>query len=176
MGGDARAGAKPDSAWWDNPKTPEKETRDAVIRAAFGEAVKEISGLQGSDPAKWNWGKLHTLTFQNKTLGKSGVAPIEALFNRGPYPTAGGKAIINATGWDTSVGFEVNWLPSMRMIVDLSDLNKSLSIHTTGQSGHAYNQHYTDMIDLWRTIQYHPMRWDAADIQKTAEGHLRLQP
>jgi penicillin amidase len=167
---------QPESPWWDNPKTAEKETRDVILRHSFAEGLKELQSLQGSDPAKWNWGSLHTLTFENKTLGKSGVAPIEALFNRGPYPTSGGKSIVNATGWDATVGFEVDWLPSMRMIVDLGDLSKSLSVHTTGQSGHAYSPHYTDMVDLWRTIQYHPMRWDAADIQKTAEGHLHLAP
>jgi penicillin amidase len=167
---------QPDSFWWDDPKTAEKETSDAALRNAFAAGLKELQSLQGSDPAQWNWGKIHTLTFQNKTLGKSGVAPIEALFNRGPYPTAGGKSIVNATGWDTSVGFEVDWLPSMRMIVDMSDLTKSLSVHTTGQSGHAFAPHYTDMIDMWRTIQYHPMRWDAQDIEKNSEGHLHLLP
>ena len=167
---------QPDSAWWDNPQTSAKETRDETVLTAFADAVKDMQKLQGSDPAKWGWGKLHTLTFQNKTLGKSGVAPIEALFNRGPYPVSGGESIVNATGWDTSKGYIVNWLPSMRMIVDLSDLSKSQAVHTTGQSGHAYNPHYTDMVDLWRTIQYHPMRWNAEDIRQNTEGHLVLNP
>jgi penicillin amidase len=62
------------------------------------------------------------------------------------------------------------------MIVDLSDLNNSLSIHPTGQSGHAYHPHYTDMVDLWRNIQYHGMLWERADIETNAEGHLQLIP
>jgi penicillin amidase len=62
------------------------------------------------------------------------------------------------------------------MIVDLDDLGNSLSIHTTGQSGHAYHPHYVDMANLWRTIQYHPMLWDRDDVETGAEGHLRLAP
>lgn len=167
---------KPDSPWWDNPATPQKEGRDEIIRQALGEGLKELEKLQGKDPAKWNWGELHTITFANKTLGESGVAPIEALFNRGPYPTAGGQSIVNATGWDTTKGYQVDWLPSMRMIVDLSNWSDSLSIHTTGQSGHAYHPHYADMVDLWRNIQYQPMRWELDEIRKSAEGTLHLIP
>jgi penicillin G amidase len=58
----------------------------------------------------------------------------------------------------------------------LSDLSRSQTVNTTGQSGHAFNPHYADMVDLWRLIQYHPMRWTQADIQKTTEGHLHLTP
>ena len=51
----------------------------------------------------------------------------------------------------------VVWLSSMRTIFDLSDLTNSLTMHTTGQSDHAYHPHYIDMADPWRTIEYHPM-------------------
>jgi len=49
-------------------------------------------------------------------------------------------------------------------------------VHTTGQSGHAYNPHYIDMADLWRNIQYYPMWWDQASVQKDAEATLKLVP
>ncbi|HEX9017887.1 MAG TPA: penicillin acylase family protein [Anaerolineaceae bacterium] len=168
--------SQPDSKWWDNPKTDAVETRDDIFRKSIADAVAELERLQGRNASKWNWGNLHTITFRNQTLGKSGIGPIEALFNRGPFRTAGGEGIINATGWDAAKGYEVNWVPSMRMIVDLADLNRSLTINTTGASGHAYNPHYIDLANMWRNIQYHPMRWDATDIRATAEGHLVLAP
>jgi penicillin amidase len=167
---------QPESQWWDDKGTPEIETRDAILRKAFSAGLAELEKLQGQDPAHWNWGKLHTITFRNQTLGKSGIAPLEALFNRGPYATAGGESIVNATGWDATEDFQVTWMPSMRMIADLGDFTRSLTVHTTGQSGHAFHPHYTDMVDLWRNIQYHPMRWDEAEILSSAEAHLRLTP
>jgi len=88
----------------------------------------------------------------------------------------GGEAIVDATGWSIIDGYAVNWLPSMRMIVDLSNLNQSLTIHTTGESGHAYNKHYIDMEPLWAGIQYYPMWWDQASITQNVEGHLTLTP
>jgi penicillin amidase len=168
--------AQPQSKWWDNRATPAVEGRDEILRQAFVAGLAELEKLQGKDPAKWSWGDLHTITFRNQSLGESGVAPLEALLNRGPFPTAGGEAIVNATGWDAVDGFQVDWLPSMRMIVDLGDFERSLSVHTTGQSGHAFHPHYADMVDLWRTIQYHPMRYAADGIQSSAEAHLHLIP
>jgi penicillin amidase len=167
----------PQSAWWDDQSTTQTvETRDDIFLRAYIAGVKELEEVWGNDPEKWAWGDLHTVTFHNQSLGESGVGPIEAIFNRGPYRTAGGSSIVNATSWDASETFNVSWLPSQRMIVDLDDLGNSLSIHTTGQSGHAYHPHYVDMANLWRTIQYHPMLWDRDDVESGAEGHLRLAP
>jgi penicillin amidase len=168
--------AQPDSPWWDDPATAQKETRDDIFRTAFTAAVGELEKTQGGNPSRWSWGGLHTVTFHNQSLGESGIAPIEMLFNRGPYGASGGPSIVNATGWDATDPYVVVSLPSMRMIVDLSNLQNSLSIHTTGESGHAYDPHYDDMVDLWRNIQYLPMTWDQAQIKASPGGHLRLAP
>jgi penicillin G amidase len=168
---------QPEDFFWDDKSTTDKvETRDDIFARAFTEALAEIEKSQGKDPAKWNWGDLHTATFVNQTLGKSGIAPIEALFNRGPFRTNGGDAIVNATGWNATLGYSVDWLPSMRMIVDLGDLRSSLTVHTTGESGHAYSPHYIDMADLWRNIQYYPMLWNEQAIVANAEAYLQLVP
>ena len=168
----------PDSPWWDDQTTDDKvETRDDILLRAFSEAVSQLEEKHSKDPARWpEWGELHTSTFKNATLGESGIAPIEALFNRGPFETGGGESIVNATGWAVGESFEVDWLPSMRMIVDLSNLNGSVTVHTTGQSGHAYHAHYIDMADLWRNIQYYPMWWEEASIVNDSEGHFQLLP
>jgi len=164
----------PASSWWDDQTTEDVETRDDIIREAFEGAVKEVQKSQGKDPSEWRWGELHTITFENQVM--SNLPFIKNAFNRGPFPTAGGKAIINATGWNAHTGYHVNSVPSMRMIVDLEVINNSWTMHTTGQSGHAYHQHYIDMVDPWRLIQYHPMDWDYQELVSSAEGHLTLIP
>jgi penicillin amidase len=162
--------------WCNDPTTPAVEDREAILRASFADAIAELETLLGKDPAKWTWGAIHTATFRNTTLGESGIAPIEALFNRGPYETAGGNSIVNATGWSYADGYGLVSLPSERMIVNLANLPESLMVHTTGQSGHAYHPHYTDMIDAWRLIQYRPMVWTRQQAESMAEGVLTLTP
>ncbi len=164
----------PSNLWWDDQSTPDAEKRDDIFRLSFESAVKEVQKLGGKDPANWAWGDLHTVTFENQVMGNFPF--IRNAFNRGPFPTSGGSAIVNATGWNVQSGYQVTGLPSMRMIVDLGNLNNSLTMHTTGQSGHPYHSHYIDMVDPWRLVQYHPMLWDRAEIEAASEAHLRLVP
>jgi penicillin amidase len=164
------------SAWWDDKTTANvRETRNQIIRKSFEQGIAELEDMFGRDPANWNWGDMHTATFRNGTLGESGVSPIEALFNRGPFPTGGGESIVNATGWSIQEGYQTTFLPSMRMIVDLGNLNNSVTMHTTGQSGHAYHPHYADMAPLWANVEYYSMLWEEATITSQAEGHLVLR-
>lgn len=166
---------KPENAWWDDVNTPAKETMQDAFQGALEESIAELESQQGKNPDKWNWGDLHTLTFENQSLGRSGIGLVEGLFNRGPYRTSGGGSIVNATGYDPR-DFQVRSLPSLRMIVDFSDLSASLAVHTTGQSGHAYHPHYDDLVDLWRLIEYHPMLWERADVEAASLDVLRLIP
>ncbi|MEO8354419.1 MAG: penicillin acylase family protein [Chloroflexota bacterium] len=165
------------SAWWDDVSTTNQvETRDDIMKQSFEQGVTELERIFGKEPSNWNWGEMHAATFRNGTLGESGVGLIEALFNRGPYPTGGGDAIVNATGWSVEDGYETNWLPSMRMIVDMGDFDNSVTVHTTGQSGHAYHPHYIDMAPLWANLEYYPMLWSELAVTQNTEGHLVLQP
>jgi penicillin amidase len=165
-----------DSPWWDNTTTSVRETRQQILRTSFEDGVAEAQALLGKDPAKWSWGDMHTATFRNDTLGQSGISPVESLFNRGPFPTGGGSSIVNATGWAAEEGYEVVSLPSLRAIYDLSDLENSVTVHTTGQSGHAYHPHYIDMAPLWANVEYYPMLWEKETVTSEAEGHLVLSP
>jgi penicillin amidase len=142
----------------------------------LADAVTELESRQGDDPAGWRWGDLHTLTLTNATFGSSGIAPIEWLFNRGPADTSGGDATVNATSWDPRLGYHVRWLPSMRMIVDLSNLDGSRWIQLTGNSGHAFHPNYDDQFPLWRVGQDLPMHWNRNSIERAATHTLTLHP
>ncbi|BAY87051.1 putative penicillin amidase [Calothrix parasitica NIES-267] len=169
--------AQPNNLWWDNRNTSEQENRDEIFKLAFVEAVEELENSLGSNPEKWNWGKLHQINFRNVTLGKSGVFLIEKLFNRGTYKAAGDGETVNANRWKANESsFEVTHIPSFRMILDLAKFDNSQAIHSTGQSGHAFNRHYTDMIESWRNVQYHSILWEDEKIDKKAKSTLVLIP
>lgn len=169
---------QPESAWWDDQGSEGSlETRNDIFARAFAQAVAQMQDSYGKDPAQWpTWGEVHGADFRNQTLGESGIAPIETLFNRGPFATGGGEELVNAAGYSASAPFVVDWLPSEREIVDLGNLDNSLAIHTTGQSGHAFHPHYDDMSPMWAAVQYAPMWWEQQSVIEDAEGHLRLLP
>lgn len=166
----------PADEWWDDTLTPTTERRDEILARALNGAWRELEDELGGDPEEWEWGDLHTATFRNATFGESGIGLIEWMFNRGPFATSGGGDIVNATGWDAREGYEVLAVPSMRMIVDLADFDRSRAVHTTGQSGHAFHRHYIDMADLWVVNATQPLPWERSSVEERAADHLRLVP
>ncbi|HEY9523551.1 MAG TPA: penicillin acylase family protein [Thermopolyspora sp.] len=168
---------RPDDAWWDDVRTKDRrETRDEVLSTAMDGAADELTKRLGGDPASWRWGDLHTLELTNETFGTSGIGPIESLFNRGPLTLAGSRDAVDATGWDARVGYEVDWVPSMRMIVDLADLDRSRWVNLTGASGHAFAANYTDQAELWADGGTTPMRQTLQAVRKDAADTLTLTP
>jgi len=166
----------PQNAWWDDAATPDvTETRDDILMQAFESAWGAATAAFGTDRSTWRWGAVHTATFISNPLGLSGIDLIESMVNRGGYETGGGSEIVNATSWGGD-SFEVQALPSYRMIVDLENPDNSRSIHTTGQSGHPFSEHYDSMIDRWRTIQYKPMLFTRGAVEAAAQHTLILNP
>jgi len=152
------------------------ETAREIIAAALIDAAEELRARQGDNPARWRWGRMHTLTVEHQSFGTSGIGPIEWLFNHGPAPISGGSAIVNANGWNAGAGYRVTYVPSMRMIVDMADLDASRWIQLTGNSGHAFHPNYHDQFELWRTGETLPMRWQRESIEKAATDTLTLRP
>ncbi|MFC9919475.1 penicillin acylase family protein [Agromyces binzhouensis] len=166
---------QPEDAWWSD-RASGATGRDAVLAAALDAAWVEASDLMGDDPGAWRWGSLHTLSLTNQTFGESGIGPIEWLFNRGPYEAGGGSAIVNANGWDATLGYEVNWVPSMRMVVDLDDFDDSTWVNLTGASGHAFHPHYDDQAELWQAGETREWPFSTRAVRRAATDALVLQP
>jgi penicillin amidase len=169
---------KPHDSWWDNKLTPGViESRDEILREAMVSARLDLTTKLGKTPVTWQWGRLHQLTLTSQILGDDSVpAPVAAIFNRGPWQMPGGSAIVDANGWDASKGYEVNMAPSMRMVVDLGDLDASTWVNQTGNSGHPYDAHYVDQTDAWAKNQTYPWPSSAQAIRAAGGDQLILSP
>ena len=167
----------PRAPFWDRPGTVDvRETRDEILAVALQRAMKAGSIALGKDARLWRWGKVHTALFRNQSFGKSGIALVEKIFNRGPVPVGGGMQQVVSSDWRPDKPFDVNLISSMRQIVDLSNLSSSVFMNATGQSGHVGAGHYSDMITPWRLVKYHPAYWDEADLRKAGSERLVLRP
>ncbi len=170
--------ANPKSAWWDNRQTAGiTEGRDEILRQAQVEARLELTKRLGKDPDDWRWGALHTLELTHQVLGGDTVPSyVRAVFNRGGHEMSGGSSIVNANGWDASVGYDTSWAPSMRMVVDLGNLDRSTWINQTGASGHAFNGHYDDQTDDWVQGRQHPWPFSEKAVRDATDDELILVP
>ncbi|MCT9819428.1 penicillin acylase family protein [Microbacterium sp. W1N] len=164
------------SPWWTNEQI-DVQTRAEMLETSATDAYHRLAALQGDDPAGWRWGTLHAITLTSGTFGTSGIAPIEWLFNRGPYPVGGGASVVDATGWSVGSGsFATTTVPSMRMTVDLADLDASRWNHLTGQSGHAFHPNYIDQVDDWQHQRQTPWLFSLDRLADTAADTLVLAP
>ncbi len=168
---------KPNSHWWDNLATPMTvERRDDILRDAMVRARDELTRIRSRDTSGWAWGSLHRLTLVNPTLGDTGVGIIDRIFNRGPVEVGGGGGLVNANAWDAAEGYEVTAVPSMRMVVDLANLDRSRWIQLSGSSGHAFHEHYADQLPLWAAGRTLPWAFDDETIAMAAVDTLMLRP
>jgi penicillin amidase len=170
---------KPDSDWWKAPKSgtrPGAANRDQLFARAMIDARWELTAKLGKDIDTWSWGRLHRLFLKNQTLGTEGPKVVQYLLNRGPWKLSGGEAAVNATGWNAAGGYDVVWVPSMRMVVNLADLDKSKWINLTGASGHAFSAHYTDQTGKWADGELLPWSFTGKAVDKNTSDTLVLKP
>ncbi|MET9541717.1 penicillin acylase family protein [Streptomyces sp. NPDC006553] len=167
------------SEWWVTPgnRTDQAtETRDQLLARAMKDARWELTAKLGKDVSTWSWGRLHQLTLKNQTLGTAGPGVVQQLLNRGPWNLGGGEAAVDATGWNAVGGYEVIWVPSMRMVVNVGDWDKSRWINLTGASGHAFNSHYTDQTDAWAKGDLYGWAYGRAAVDAATKDTLKLKP
>lgn len=167
----------PADPFWDDVESEGgTETRDIILVEAARDARDEMTMEQGKDASKWEWGRLHALELTEQTFGTSGIGLVEWMFNRGPVEVGGGGSIVLANAWDAAEGYETVWSPSMRMIVDLDDLDASRWIDLTGISGHPFHDNYEDQTELWRDGETLPMRWSEDGIRAAGEHTFTFVP
>jgi len=124
---------EPNSNWFDDNRTPQKETRDDIIRAAYKFAVDSLQRKYGAISGDWKWGNVkHTHVPHLAQIAGFG----SKFLNNG-----GSKTSVNATS-------ERNG-PSWRMIVALGKSVKAYGVFPGGESGNPGSFYYDDMVDSW---------------------------
>ncbi|WP_236635710.1 penicillin acylase family protein [Polynucleobacter hirudinilacicola] len=159
----------PDSSWCDDPKTNQAESCLDSSNNALDKALDYLNNQYGSDPKGWTWGKAHTATSEHRPLSK--VPVLGDLFNlKTPFPgdafsiNVGRLQLLKSTNpYETVQG------PSMRAIYDLADLEKSLFIYQTGQSGWVQSKLYRNMNPLWANNEYLRLQMKPEKTQRQLE-------
>jgi penicillin amidase len=137
--------------YWDDPSTPETETKHQVIGECFDGTARYLMtevGL-GDDETKWPWGRVRSLVLRSDLHGL-GIAqynnrpPGEAPFARG-----GGYETVDvaSAGLDARLGFVVPAGASERMICELLPSGPECTIQLPGgQSAHNESENYDDLL------------------------------
>ena len=140
----------PNHIMWDDVNTSGKENLTDILERTLSISDKTIVEIfDSSDSDDWEWGKIHTITYPTNLLGEAGIPILTGLVNVGPVETSGSNFAINSTDWGFGDDFTIGSYPSMRMVVDLSNLDNSRTVLPSGQSGHVMSKYYDDQVDNW---------------------------
>ena len=156
------------SPWWDNITTKDRnETQKEILTQSFKEAITSLEKQLGKDIGKWQWAKVHKVTFQHP-IGK--VKLFSKFFNVGSYSIAGTNEVINNQLFIYTDDAEINTKggPSARRIIDFSDIENSLSVIPTGQSGNPMSKHYDDQSELFVSGKFRKMMMNKKEIEAVA--------
>jgi len=138
-----------------------------TLMKSLDEGTRQIPSLVHSqDHAAWKWGETIPLTFHHPL--SAGLPLLGRLLDVGPFPQAGTATTVKATSPASG--------PSMRMVVDFSDLDQSMQNITLGESGQVFSPFYRDQFPAWYNGQSFPMLFSDAAVEKNTAHKLVLEP
>lgn len=162
--------------WCDDVTSDAVETCDDLIALALEESVRALSEEYGDDMTKWRWGDAHYAHM--KHLPFSFIPVLNRIFDL-RIDASGGPFTVNRGDYnvgDKQAPFAQIHGASLRAIYNLDDLDRSLYIHTTGQSGNPLSRFFDNFVRPWRDIEYIPMTTARRDYAAGARGTLVLTP
>lgn len=162
------------SVWWEDITTERQEDRANILFTAFVQTIEDLRRELGSRPDQWKWGKVNQLE-HGHVVGRQ--KPLNHVFNVGPFSVSGGQEVINNKDFflkDTP-GIDIRNGPSMRILIDFSDIENSFNINPTGQSGFFMSPHYADQADMYNTGKFRKQMMNRNEIKEKSR-HLVLKP
>lgn len=135
---------------------------DDTLLNALSAGIEEGRQTQGSNLAKWHYGRYLMLTIKHPV--GSALPLVGNYFNIGPVEMSGSGTTIKQTSLKLG--------PSMRFIADLSNWDRSFNNIDIGQSGQILSRHYKDQWDAYYVGRSYPMQFEKIDAKDT----LLVQP
>ena len=116
---------------------------DDALRSAYTDAVRRL----GEPSDRWQWGRARPAMLKHP-MGR--VSLLAAIFNIGPFQCPGdGNTVAQAGTFGEDPLAAPGVVPSLRMILDVGDWDRSLFSLPGGQSGNPLSPHYKDLFPLW---------------------------
>lgn len=156
------------SVWWDDVTTSDKiETRNEIITSSFQKTITFLQNQLGENVEGWQWSRVISVEYEH-AIGKAGGL-LRKFFNVGPFKTVGGNEVINNQIFklDSTGIYKVHAGPSTRRVIDFSDVNNSIAILPTGQSGNVFSPYYKDQAQKYVDGEFVKMNLNNADIKKS---------
>ena len=145
--------------WCDDRTGSLRKSCGAVLAAALASALEGLERRYGKDRSKWRWGDAHQAQSEHRPFGSvgklAGVFDVAAIFNISvPSPGDDYTLDVGRMDFTSAEPFANRHAASYRAIYDFADLDRSLYMHSTGQSGNAFSPYYRSFVARWAKVDY----------------------
>jgi penicillin amidase len=113
---------------------------------ALEAAVARLAERLGPDPNAWRWAGPHVARFEHPLLR---FVPLIGPRTRLEAATGGDEWTVSRGGTGPQ-GYAHVHGAGLRLVADLADLDRTLAIIATGQSGNPFTPHWGDLMPAWR--------------------------
>lgn len=164
-------------AWCGNARqAPAGGDCNALVSRALDLALEDLGKRYGADWRNWRWGVAHDARSEHRPFAR--VPALARIFDvRVPVPGDTYTVNVNRhTIRNAAEPFVSRHAASLRAIYDMADPERSLFIHSTGQSGLPTSRFYRNLAERWAKVEFLPMRTRRADIERDAIGTLTIVP
>ncbi len=164
-------------AWCGNARqAPAGGDCGALVSRALDLALEDLEKRYGADWRGWRWGTAHDARSEHRPFARVGA--LARIFDvRVPVPGDTYTVNVNRhTIRNHAEPFVSRHSASLRAIYDMADPERSLFIHSTGQSGLPTSRLYRNLAERWAKVEFLPMRTRRADIEREAIGTLIIVP
>ena len=168
--------SKKESLWWDNINTKDKkETKKEIITKSFKQAISFLQKQLGENVEHWKWERVISVEHEH-AIGKAGGI-LRDIFNVGVFQTKGGNQVLNNKKYkiDSTGYYKVTAGPSTRRVIDFSDVENSLAVIPTGQSGNVLSPYYKNQAEKYEKGEFYTMKINKEEVEKT-DNKLFLIP
>ncbi len=165
-----------ESVWWDDVNTSDKkETKKDIVLKSYKNAIAFLEDQLGANVDDWKWKRVLSVEHEH-AIGKAGGV-LRKMFNVGPFETVGGDQVINNNIYkiDSTGYYKVHAGPSTRRVIDFSDIDNSITVIPTGQSGNVLSPHYKDQAEKYLNGEFVKMKLNQEEIIKS-ENILIFEP
>ncbi|HVL75338.1 MAG TPA: penicillin acylase family protein [Noviherbaspirillum sp.] len=148
----------------------------AVLADALEDALDDLEQRYGRNMEKWQWGHAHFARSEHRPFAR---VPALARFFDIRVPTPGDTHTVNVGRHnlrDEAMPYANRHAASLRALYDLSNLEDSRFIHSTGQSGNVLSPLYRNFTQRWANVEFVRMRTERTAVEQGSIGTLRLVP
>jgi penicillin amidase len=140
---------EPDDPVWDDVRTPARESRDDVMRAAFEDAVAAARTRWGDDVMAWRWGTVRPFVLHH--LFSSGDGPLGWWLDSAPYAVGGGPETVFKNQFSRADRERLRPIigPILRFTIDFADPWGATYSMAGGESGWPSSPYYGNLVADW---------------------------